>query len=508
MQKRMEHIYEGVFYFTCTLFFIKSIVRINDLYWASFVIMCFGGGILYFYKYRGFKPIMSYSRDLLDSSRWIVIIYGTYILIDLINACRAGTADFLTSKYILFVQIIIILICYIMICMEQEKKEEKYVEKLYLWISVSGVIMGIFSIINYVYPLVKSEYVSQISIILDYNTFCRYFLFSYVITIIYCYNKCSLGFYKKLFLIVGENILITAMIFMATSRRTILTIIAIMILLALYIGVCEIKRYHKKCYDITYKTFVFRFILAIIVIAISLTCGYRLNAELVDYVRHHPKQKIERLQDVSGRDSFGNIIKDITMEFLGNGDKRPPKSEDIFFDEDFNNGVDRMSSGDFFGKRKVIWTQAIEEIQSYDMKALFFGKGLGYSSVMYMKQPHLDAIKSIYALDEEPEKHFMHPHNFLLQDLLDGGIIKCVIALIITLGVGVSLVRKSLQNSTRWMIPVMSMILVASNIMISYCDGFVGDRYFGITLIIVMFLRYVEQKEKREGDINQCNSET
>lgn len=497
MQRRIEYLYEGMFYFTCTLFFIKSVIRINDLYWISFFMMCFVGVVLYFYKYRKIKPIVLYVHKLFDSSRWVIIAYGAYILFDLINACYAVNVNFLIRKYILFAQIVVLFICYIVICMGQEKKEERYIGKLYLWISISGVIMGIFSIINYVHPLIKSEYVSQVSIILDYNTFCRYFLFSYVITIIYCYNNNSLGFYKKLFFIAGENMLITAIVFMSTSRRTILAIIVIMIILSVYIGVHEIKKYYKLCYVTTYKTFLSKFILSIIMIVISLACAYQLNTELVNYIRNNPKEKIEQLKDVSGRDSFGNIVKDIAMTFIGDDDRNRSKSEGIFFDEDFNNGVARMSSGDFLGKRKVIWFQAVEEITTFNMRELLFGKGLGYSSAMYMRQPHLDAIKSIYGLEEDPEEDFMHPHNFLLQDLLDGGLVKFIAALVITLGVGVSLVRKLFQNSARWMIPIMSMILVASNIMISYCDGFIGDRYFGITLILVVFLQYVEQQERR-----------
>ena len=76
----------------------------------------------------------------------------------------------------------------------------------------------------------------------------------------------------------------------------------------------------------------------------------------------------------------------------------------------------------------------------YKRQELLFGKGAGYATKYYESEPTETVIEELYGTNELVENS-MHTHNYLLQDMMEGGIIKVIFSLVLTVGLGTKIIR-------------------------------------------------------------------
>lgn len=470
---------------TIVFFLARNALPINDLFWVSWGMLLITSTILIVVQHK--KIDIAKVKHILSKSKYLILCIFLYIIVDAINIFLGGISHEALSKYVIFVQGICIL-CSIMLANALGYIEfDGLLNRIYKWIFMTSIIIGIIVIVNYYYPLMKTASPAQISVINDYNAFCTFFVFSFVVSVFFLYNT-NLNMIKKTILIILETLIALNIILLATSRRSIITMIVMIVILAVYIAILETKKYIKVGEKV-------KSIAAVVVVIAIIICTFGIanitSTKLADYNQENYTNKAERILETDNRDSAFDItkglIKDDLIEnvFLG-------RHGEIHFayepEAETTTAIERIenSESDLFGKRITIWNEAISELKTYTLKELIMGRGANYAIQMYETEPHATIISELYELDKDEEIQ-MHPHNYLLQDMLDGGIIKVFFALLATLGFGLYIFFQLLHNRA-WIVPFLSMILVATNIMISYSVGFLGDTYYNVTMILAILL--------------------
>lgn len=502
----IKNIYCMLVYFSLVLFFIRNVIPVNDLFWLVWTLTIIFGAIVFFKNKDIFNA--SIILEIIKESKGIFILLGIYIMIDFINLLYSDNMIISLNKYVIFVQSMAIFLNTLIMCAVRFCTIVEIVEKIYKWIFVSSVIIGMLVIINYFFPFMETEYVTQISLIADYNSFCRYFLFSYIVGIVYLYNG-NFCRRKKVICISLYSILVITIVLMTISRRSLISLILVIIFLIVFIFISEWKKNSSTTGLLKTIRLIFSFVCVIgVILGVTYGSSIAINNISDKYINF----KESRIAATEGRNSFSQITIGLLKTdlfdkvILGKSDEKNNNIGEV----EQTNAFQRFET-DIWGKRRVIWDEAINEIKTYNLKSLIFGKGAGYGFSMYEKEPHLSNIKKLYEISPR-DKNFMYPHNYLLQDLLEGGLIKTIISFLSTFGLGVIILRRVLKNYRIWFIPLVSLILIATNIMISYSSGFIGDSYYNITIMLIVYCKSIENEINKKTVIGRewfdiCNSE-
>ena len=80
----------------------------------------------------------------------------------------------------------------------------------------------------------------------------------------------------------------------------------------------------------------------------------------------------------------------------------------------------------------MIWEAAVAWIGEMDLKEILIGGGGSYSSDVYDRRndPINSEVVEYYGITNETPKNILNPHNFILNDMLEGGIIKVILLLV------------------------------------------------------------------------------
>lgn len=490
----IKKVYDKLIYLSIILLLLKTIIPISDLFWFVFIVLAFLSTIILFEYYRKIDYLKI--KSLINKSKLILISIVLYIIIDAFNIISASNYILFISRYTIFVQGVCVFLCILLLYSLNYKDYSQIISNIYKWISIAGIVVGIIVLLNYLYPIMETENPLQISVFGDYNTFCRFFLFAFLVSNIYIYNT-NTSIANKMIFIFLYSILVFSIVLLSSSRRSLFSIIIVLLANFVYLTIKSYKQYRTKKFNV--------FSIMVIFIFITMCSGIIANgfvSQSIKYNSNHYDMKVERIAELKGRDSFAEIIVGI----FSNSSKHKDKENILVADNETTEKetitiIERLENDQrgLFYARKIIWNEAIGELCQYDIKDIIIGKGSGYSSELYKIEPHATAMRELNHYKKNEEIN-MHPHNYLLQDFLEGGLIKVIASILATLGLGIYVILKMVRNSN-WFIPFMSLILIATNIMISYNKGFLGDTYYVFNLYIILLLNSntVTNKEQNES---------
>ncbi|MEG1994549.1 MAG: O-antigen ligase family protein, partial [Oscillospiraceae bacterium] len=143
-----------------------------------------------------------------------------------------------------------------------------------------------------------------------------------------------------------------------------------------------------------------------------------------------------------------------------------------------------ISKGSFMTKRLVIWKEAVEEIKSFDTKSILFGKGNGYDIYMYSESTN-PRLWELY--DKDTNKFNLSPHNFILSDILNGGISKAVVSFLLWVFICGELLKLLYYEKSLAFLYIIPLGMVFFGSIISGRYGFLYDKYFYIFITLVLF---------------------
>ena len=153
-------------------------------------------------------------------------------------------------------------------------------------------------------------------------------------------------------------------------------------------------------------------------------------------------------------------------------------------EQDANWKESSLESGEAMGRRKALWTIAMNNIKGFSKKELLLGRGGSYQRDMYREE----SARELLFADGTPDMgQDFHPHSMLILEMVNGGIIKLGLCLAFVLGIGIYdiilLVRKKYQEFV--MVSAYGGVFLA-NQLIDSIYGILQNRLTWIFMFIVL----------------------
>ncbi len=157
---------------------------------------------------------------------------------------------------------------------------------------------------------------------------------------------------------------------------------------------------------------------------------------------------------------------------------------------------DTISDSSMLAKRLIIWDIALDELKSYPPARLLVGKGSGYNMHLYDITPDR-RLQEAYGPNHEIAGA-LSAHNFILADLLDGGLIRLALGLLMLaplLRYGWAILLQQPVNAALYLL-VWAVVL--ANNLISNRYGLVYDKFFWIFAVLLLKeARRIQQSDRR-----------
>ncbi len=395
----------------------------------------------------------------LRSSRALVpvLLMLAYLLWDVAGLWYSPNPSFAAKKYLVILPMLLFLIptfYYI--------RSETRLNKLYMTLAFSGISVGLFSLSNYfVYEFIPLPYIRRLSFLADYNRYAQCLFIPFALG---CFGIANTRFknrHTRTALLFACAAYYALIITLSGSRRTYLALFPAIGILLLY------RAFLVARYSVSEKT-AFRRLAAGAVLCVLCAAGVYLG-----------QLGFERYSDIKYRSELengGNVGQENTVEEV----------------------IDTISSGGLFDKRLVIWRVAVNEALNYELKDILIGRGSGYDVYLYDITDDKTLAKLYSGFNNKP-KNWMSPHNFLLADLLSGGVIRVTISLALVLALISLLFRLFVRRPGRALPLMLAMGFVYFYALISGHYGYAYDKYFYILLAAIVAEHALSLSQGHDG---------
>lgn len=400
------------------------------------------------------KNIFLYSVDSiknqLKETKVLVIFIAIYIIFDLISMIHTNNRNLALVKYVTIISMLATIFLYI-IYLNKNSNSDK-VNILLVFLGTPSIVVSIYTWI-YFFIHKYTYYARRLSLIQDYNKFSMLLFFSFI-AVIYLIFRVVNNLNKRNLLLALTTVLCSSTIHLTASRRTSKMMNVILILFCLY-GIYDTyiklskKNNSKPSKSILRKSLGKFFVAILVTFILSNFIIYTFN-----YVT------TERVEKATQSD---------------NGDSIP-----------INRGVeDILEDSQALDKRSTIWKIAIKSYRDYPLVNKIIGKG-GSAHLDVYNQPENQKILNERVYWKVLPDNTVDPHNFLLVDLLNGGIILVGVTLLCMLTILVLLFKvfkKSIVDA--YFIFVFS-ISTLGDIFISSRNGMFDNKFIWIILILLI----------------------
>lgn len=439
----------------------------------------------------------------------ILIIYILYEFFNIINGIRNGQLSYLINKILIILKLGFLLSNIILYIYSNNKSFENKKKNIIFCFGVPTYVILAFTIIKYFSG--NFLLLTKITPVADYNTFAVILLFSGTIMIYYITKY--LDGTARLILTTVTIVLTFSVVYLSGSRRG---IIFIFVCIAAYI-LLFLLYYKNTLGKISYRNIIS----CILISAVSFISCNIIFSGFSQYVEAYATNAIEATkqeeikQDTEITDEKKideqNSINDNTM----NSNKKDatnaqnPSSDDDESDEDTDNsevldipGVgetrledryETINISEGLSSRSPIWNIAIKEINNMNLLGMIFGKGSGYNLAIYQTEENASIINA----DIQPEEIKCDPHNIILNDILEGGIIKILFLIIIVVMI-ISIALKNIKYDNQESVLLFCIgTILGGTLMLSASTGLLGNDLFWY-LVILTFLAQCNIKKRRK----------
>ena len=328
------------------------------------------------------KKIKEGLKRTFSTAKWLYIAIIIYILCDIIICFYSPGFGLFYRKFVRMGQYGTLFLSGVYLV-----KTKKQQIDLISIIAITGTLISIGAYLVHFFS-VRPIYFHRISSAKDYNVFAALVFFCYLFGFYYLLKCSNRSFIKRLLLFIVYSVINIPVIYYAGSRRLIVIFPLFLILYLVSETALFIFRQQKIR---MFKTGLCFFGAAVVMFGVVFTCRNYFTM----YGEYKIDKYMERQSDLTERP------KDATLEQI----------------------EDTIINNTALNKRKIIWRVAIDEIKSYNVPQIVFGKGQSYNIYFYNIVDDSEYIQA-YSIAERGRPEGMHAHNFILADMLDGGIFK------------------------------------------------------------------------------------
>ena len=396
----------------------------------------------------------------------ILLVYVIYEFINIIYGMKYGQYEHIIHKVLIIAKClfllvnVIIFVNYTSIAITDKKRS------IFFSIGITSYIITIFSIIKYFTGhFINLTHSTPYK---DYNVFACTLLFSTVVMVFYIFKYYEKK--KKILLLLSTIVINFAVIYCSGSRRGVVLIYVTGIVFFIY----------YLFVDNEYPFNIKKIVSGMLLVTICSSLVYIEYLSFSKYVEVYPVMQIEEAIKEGEEKNIDVNVDEIDL--AGSGETRIEQRY----------GTINIKEG--FNSRETIWQIAFNEIKSLPLKQLLFGKGSGYNIALYQKNENMKLLN----IEEGTN---CDPHNIILNDILEGGIIKIVILLLLILDVLFIIWRQFKNNNKNEVIMIFTLgVLLISDVMLSARWGMLGKDSFWLLLCII-YLAFTENDKLKKKEL-------
>ncbi|HHX69670.1 MAG: O-antigen ligase family protein [Miniphocaeibacter sp.] len=407
------------------------------------------------------KNIFYMGKNQLKETGFLLILIILYIVFGLISFYYTKNMEIAMIKYENIGFIVLLLFLYL-IYLNKKSVGDK-LNLLLKFISLPSVVITIYTWI-YLIIFKRTYYSRRLSLLRDYNDFGVLLLFSFIALIFLIFRNIK-NLHIRNILLVFTTIIGASTIYLIASRRSSLLLIGIIIMFFLY-GIYDnfIKIFKE---NIEKWKLVVKYIISLLLLCLAAALVY-IGSTFIVYSYNYVTTK---------------IVEEATENIDKHGIRVNRTVEEILYDEKA------------FDKREFLWKMAIDSYLKYPMVNKIIGGGASAQVDIY-NEPENKLLRD-KEYGQITSDNTSHPHNFLLTELLTGGIILLfltITSLITFLKLLFELGKKSIVDA--FFIFLMSLVILA-DLVVDSRYGFLGNNYVWI-LVILLITAFNSSKIKKE----------
>ncbi|WP_270395273.1 hypothetical protein [Mediterraneibacter massiliensis] len=431
-------------------FSIFKIVYCMSLLFAVKIIIC---------NICSFKNLLVQMLEMIGCIKGVLICFVLYIAYDLFTFIYTADKMYAAMKYIVVLEMVGLAFLWLFYLVIKGKQNiEKDMNLLLGSFVAVELIVSIIAVINYRLEIFPLLYYRRLSTCKDYNQFGTLILLGYIAGV-WLLLKNDKIYWKKYIELDLFALFSLTVLYLVSSRRNFLLMIGVTIVFCIYLFIIDIFLFKGECFE-KIKKCILLFGLSVAVFWISTNICEK--AQQLFYERY--VQAENNIKEGKTTDNMESIL-----------------------------------SGDFLKKRLYIWGIAADEIKNFDGKECLFGKGASYQSDIYDFKENKTSLMTVYHLKEEPKRHWMYTHNFVLSDMLSGGICKVGISFMIICSIAYSLIKNLKKYHKDILFLIMLFGIVYVNAFISYPFGYISDKNYWFVLFTFILFNINIAKENRHA---------
>lgn len=409
-------------------------------------------------------------KSIFSSAKWFYIAIVLYLAYDIITMLYTKDISYSLKKLPYLVQYAAVFYV-VLYALTNRKRIAAYVGT----ILTTGLLVAIGSYIYY-FATKQPIYFMRLSTTRDYNIFACILLFAFMFGADFLLNKIKLSTVKRIAFLLLFAILIMPSFYLAGSRR-------MAIMMPFFLATALI---YVTAIFITVKVERKKQLLTMVFIVL-ITAIYLISTTLLE-----PLTKYGTAKENSYKQYLEEIKRDPT--------KAPENSDKVdkpyYSETSIGEVLETIEDKSMMNKRMLIYKVALKEIATFSPVELIFGRGASYDMYMYYTTDDEELLKA-YSISENNVrgKTWLSVHNFMLSDILSGGIIKLLLGMFVVVQLIWHIIKCAKINTTRGLVLLICGGTVLTTNSISGAFGMLNDIFFYITLTLIVATINAEKTE-------------
>ncbi len=283
-------------------------------------------------------------------------------------------------------------------------------KRLILLLGVIGLAGSVVSAASYLLYFFSRRpiYFQRTSTARDYNVYATLIFFSLVIAVTLILNFFQGSFWQRCLLLAGVLALNLPAFYLAGSRRMV-------ILLPYFAGFALLYEGIRLALRKDWRRLAEQAVLL-------LCCGaaYFGVSLLAEPFAQFGAEKERAYQEW------------VSLQQSGQQSPGGNQAESTVPEKTISSILETIENGSMSSKRKLIYSTALRELLGYSPTEWVWGRGQAYDLVLFDRTDDQALLEAYgYTTENRPSKGWMSAHNFLLADVLGGGIIQLLLGLLV-----------------------------------------------------------------------------
>lgn len=441
---------------------------------------------------QGIGASLAVITETIKKNKVLFILCVVYFIWDTVTVAYAKDPYFLLDKYLIWAKIGIV--CFLMLYYVNPKNTYQTIKNRIngiLWnLGLTSCAVSIIAYIGY-YTKTFTYYNNMITTISDHNVFSSGIMFGFIcLCHVILFNE-RFNIITKLAVLGVSIVVCVPAMYLSASRRTIILLWAFLAWFTVYTLYYIFTKTDKK-------QWIKAVVIMLVIAAVSWAlCGAHFNF-FNDYYQHQKEQAEETPQNNPPINTDSdNDNQDATTQ----GEE--VQSEDDYTGPTVDYYVDTISNGSGLYVRKLIWDATLQWYNEMSPVEKLIGGGATYHYDIFNdlddpKNYHVVLHYGTYI--KEDMTRWMYPHNFILEELMMGGIVKVLIVAAIMIEV-LRRIFLAIKNGDReHNILLLSLYAtLLGNLIMGGKFGLFGNRYTWLIVVLDIAIKYMSKQEDKDA---------